>query len=483
MLTTGDQGCLSSPFSISATARATRDRGNRPGAVNAAVLSGFIADFPPSKFAIAPCISPPVFILFSRLRSFSMSNAFRWQSGTALLLALGLGVGTIVPTITAAPVAAQTQTQVQFSDVPSGHWAREFILSLAAQDIIAGFPDGTFRPEAPVTRAQYAAMLRQAFNQSSVRGATTFVDVPAGYWATEAIREANMMGFLSGYPGNEFRPNLNIPRAQVLVSLANGLNYTATNTNSVQIYRDAAQIPDYAVASIAAATEQRMVVNYPDLQALRPNQTATRADVAAFIYQALASQSQVAMIDSPYIVGQSIVVNDSTVPAGTVLSVSYDESDTVVVLPEETTDLTLEVAQAVTNTSGNILIPVGSQIVGELQPSGEGTQFVAQELVLPEGDRFTLNATSQTVTTTETISRGASLGETLLGAAIGSGAAAAIAGLTGDQRVETLEVLAGTATGATIARLLGRDQIEVITVNPSEDLSLVLNAPLTLSAQ
>ena len=136
-----------------------------------------------------------------------------------------------------------------------------------------------------------------------------------------------------------------------------------------------------------------------------------------------------------------------------------------------------------TNTSGEILIPVGSEIVGELRPNGEGTQFVAEALVLPGGDRFALNATSQTVTTVETISRGASLGETLLGAAIGSGAAAAIAGLTGDQRVETLEVLAGTATGATIARLLGRDQIEVITVNPSQDLSLVMNTALTLPTQ
>ena len=57
-----------------------------------------------------------------------MSNHFRWQSGTALLLALGLGVGTVSPRLAAAPVVAQTQTQTQFTDVPAGHWAREFIL-------------------------------------------------------------------------------------------------------------------------------------------------------------------------------------------------------------------------------------------------------------------------------------------------------------------------------------------------------------------
>lgn len=412
-----------------------------------------------------------------------MSNTFRLKSGTALLLALGLSIGAFSPVITAAPVIAQTQTQTQFTDLPAGHWAREFITSLAGRNVIAGFPDGTFRPDEPVTRAQFAAMVRQAFNQSSVRGATSFVDVPANYWAAAAIREADTMGFLSGYPGNVFQPDQNIPRAQVLVSLANGLNYTASSQNSVQVYRDATQIPTYAVASLAAATERRLVVNYPDVQSLRPNQTATRADVAAFIYQALASQNQVATVNSPYIVGQQQQAAQSNVPAGTVLSMAYEQGDKVVVLPDETAALTLNVAQAVTNSSGQVLIPVGSQVVGELRPSTNGSQFVAQELVLPGGQRMAINATSQTVTTRETIRQGATFGETLAGAVLGSGAAAAIARTTGDQNVGTLEVLAGTATGATLGRIFGRNQVEVITINPARDLSLTVNAPLMLSAR
>ena len=53
------------------------------------------------------------------------------------------------------------------------------------------------------------------------------------------------------------------------------------------MYSDSSQIPNYAVPAIAAATERRMVVNYPNLDRLEPNRTATRAEVAAFIYQAL----------------------------------------------------------------------------------------------------------------------------------------------------------------------------------------------------
>ncbi|TVQ06540.1 MAG: S-layer homology domain-containing protein [Leptolyngbya sp. DLM2.Bin27] len=411
-----------------------------------------------------------------------MFNSFRLKSGTALMLALGLSVGAFAPVISAAPVVAQTQTQTQFVDVPANHWARQFITSLAARGVIAGFPDGTFRPDEPVTRAQYAAMVRVAFNQPSVRGATSFVDVPPNYWAAAAIRQADMMGFLSGYPGNIFQPDQNIPRAQVLVSLANGLNYTASSQTSLGVFRDAASIPGYAVASIAAATERRMVVNYPDVQMLRPNQTATRADVAAFIYQALASQNQVATINSPYIVGQQLAAQAS-IPTGTTMAMTYADGDKIVVLPDETAALTLTVAQAITDSMGRVLVPAGSQVVGELRPSGNGSQFVAQELVLIGGQRLAINATSQTVTTMETIRRGATFGETLAGAVLGSGAAAAIARTTGDQNVGTLEVLAGTATGATLARIFGRDRFDVIAINPNQDLTLTVNAPLLLSAQ
>ncbi len=66
---------------------------------------------------------------------------------------------------------------VSFSDISSSYWAREFITELAERDIIAGFPDGRFRPNEPVTRAQFAAMIRKAFNKNKVRDAISFRDI------------------------------------------------------------------------------------------------------------------------------------------------------------------------------------------------------------------------------------------------------------------------------------------------------------------
>ncbi|MBE9067507.1 S-layer homology domain-containing protein [Leptolyngbya cf. ectocarpi LEGE 11479] len=408
----------------------------------------------------------------------------RFQSTTALLIALGMGAGAIAPLVTPAPVIAQTQTQ--FSDVSSNYWASQFITSLAERNIIAGFPDGTFRPNEPVTRAQYAAIVRQAFSQTTIRSSTTFVDVPANFWATSAIDTAYRMGFLSGYPDNTFQPNQNIPRAQVLVSLANGLNYQASTVASADVYSDSRAIPSYATASIAAATEQQLVVNYPNVQVLRPNQTATRADVAAFIYQALASQNQVATIQSPYIVQTrtTTTATQSTVTAGTNIAVSYPDGDKIVLLPDETLPLTLQVAEAVRNSQGQVLIPRNSQIIGELRPATignqKGSQFVAQTLVLASGQRLSLQAQSGVITTTETIRRGSSIGEIFAGAVLGSGAAAAVASVTGDDEIQTWEVLTGTVAGAIGGLILGRERTEVISIDPISNLALTVGQALVL---
>ncbi len=194
--------------------------------------------------------------------------------------------------------------QANFTDVSSNYWAAQFIQQLSQRGVIAGFPDGSFRPEEPVTRAQFAAMIDKAFPKAQQRSAINFSDVPSNYWAYSAIEQAYSIGFLLGYPGNRFQPNQAIPRQQVLVSLANGLKYTPnSNTQStLQYFNDASSIASYARSPIAAAANKQIVVNYPNVKLLNPTANATRAQVAAFIYQALVSSNQASPINSPYVV-------------------------------------------------------------------------------------------------------------------------------------------------------------------------------------
>jgi uncharacterized lipoprotein YddW (UPF0748 family) len=203
----------------------------------------------------------------------------------------------------------------RFSD-SQNHWARLFIEGLAQGGFVSGFPNGTFQPNRGMSRAEFAALISKAFPQPGKRKYVPFVDVPATHWASAAIQKAYETEFLSGYPRNFFRLDANITRLEVLLSLVSGLELAANVTGSVkaalpEIYRDANQIPDWALNSVAAATSTGIVVNYPDVKLLKPNQVASRAEVAAFIYQALLYLGRVPKIDSSYIVVRFETVNVS----------------------------------------------------------------------------------------------------------------------------------------------------------------------------
>ncbi|MDZ7962030.1 MAG: S-layer homology domain-containing protein [Aulosira sp. DedQUE10] len=256
-----------------------------------------------------------------------MFNWFR-ASVKSSLLALGVIAATLTPIVISIPVSAQNTepapgtttpgtTTTNLSDVGSDYWASPFIQALAQRNVIAGFPDGTFKPNQAVTRAQFAAMIQKAFNQNPVRQLPSggFSDVPANYWAADAIRKAYETGFMSGYPGNVFLPNQQIPRVQALVALTSGLGLS-TNDNASNVlntyYTDASGIPSYAVNNVAAATQANIVVNYPEVKQLNPQQPLTRAEAAAFLYQALVRQGQAQPIASNTPAASYIVAGSST---------------------------------------------------------------------------------------------------------------------------------------------------------------------------
>ncbi|MBD2122564.1 S-layer homology domain-containing protein [Trichocoleus sp. FACHB-262] len=206
----------------------------------------------------------------------------------------------------ATPTPSPTPTTAEpegFSDVETNYWAYPFITALVQRDIISGFPDGTFRPDAPVTRAEYASMLQKAFDKPAKQQAVSYKDVAGDFWATDAIQEVSRNGFLAGYPKNIFQPTQQIPRVQALVALASGLELPRSTapTQVLQTYQDAAQIPKYATGAVASATQAGLAVSHPRPNVLEPNEKATRADAAAFIYQALVASGKAEKISSQYL--------------------------------------------------------------------------------------------------------------------------------------------------------------------------------------
>jgi hypothetical protein len=350
------------------------------------------------------------------------------HSGRVASTLVGVFLGSSMVAIASTPASAQS---TQFSDVSFSYWARPFIEKLAEKNIIKGFPDGSFKPDEPVTRAQFAAIVLQAFNEAPVRRYTGFKDVPDKFWATPAITQAFTTGFMTGYPGSEFKPTQQIPKVQALVSLTSGLQLKSKGTadQSLGRFNDASDLPDYAKPGIAAATETGLVVNYPNAKFLNPNQPATRADIAAFVYQALVNQKQLPALAatekaSTYVVGAAATTpttggtpptagTTTTTPtatkgtgplvaSGTQMKVRYPGSDQakLVVTPGETIPANFEVASDVVNAQNAILIPKGSLISGQIVPftinSTPGAQFVAKSLKVGD-NTYTLNALSNPV--------------------------------------------------------------------------------------
>jgi len=420
--------------------------------------------------------------------------SFSRKSGSAALIALGMTTSTVAPLVIPAPASAQAS----FSDVRS-HWAGEFITRLAAENVIAGFPDGTFKPDQPVTRAQFAAIIRQAFNENQIRQIRGFADVPANYWAAPAIQEAYETGFMAGYPGSRFLPNQEIPKVQVLVSLASGLRYSPKSTN-LSVYSDAGQIPDYAINGVAAATEKGIVVNYPNLKFLNPNETATRGDVAAYIYQALVSEGEFQPLASrvegaQYIVNRTAAANTNTAQTSTTTPSSPQKSgvrvlrnqqikvkfpgagvNSIILVPGQTVATTLEVAADVKNANGGVTIPVASQIEGQLVPvtvrgsNTPATQFRANKVTI-RGQTYPINATSDPIVATSNVSastvkggRTTDAAQDVLGRILGGNTALG-------------SILSGVLTGGVSSPNTNTNQNQVIVVN-QEDLLLTLQSDL-----
>ncbi|MBD2461516.1 hypothetical protein H6G89_10690 [Oscillatoria sp. FACHB-1407] len=169
------------------------------------------------------------------------------------------------------------------------------------------------------------------------------------------------------------------------------------------------------------------------------------------------------------------------IPSGTVIPVTYTEAERIVLTPEETSDVTLTVETDIRSSRGTVLIPRGSQIEGQLRPADGGSQFVADEVVLPSGRRYSINAASDVVTRTETITE-ESDPDFLRGAAIGAAAAAVLSEVFGD--IDFIEVLAGAGVGALASVLLGGNdrEVEVVVVEPETDLDLTLQSDFVLTS-
>ncbi|MGO4545407.1 S-layer homology domain-containing protein [Paenibacillus sp. 2TAB23] len=189
------------------------------------------------------------------------------------------------PEVPEKPVEPE-QPQIEFIDVPETHWATSAIKRAAALGIVQGYPDGTFKPAEPTTRAQFMQMLANAFKWQDPQDELAFTDNDKiGEWAKDAITQGVKLGVITGYTDGSFRPNQVITRTEMIVILARVLELASSTVDQTG-FTDDSTIPAWGKGAVNALSELGLITGRSN-NSFAPNDAATRAEALVVILRLL----------------------------------------------------------------------------------------------------------------------------------------------------------------------------------------------------
>ena len=172
---------------------------------------------------------------------------------------------------------------VIFTDISNSHWAYEAVSALAANFILNGYLDGTFRPDANITRGEFAKIIISATDTLDTTAVSSFTDVPEDKWYYAYVSSALKNGYITGYPDGTFRPEANITRADICTIVYRCLD--TGNVMSGTQFTDDMSIPSYAKLPVYSLVRAG-VINGMGNGSFAPLSYATRAQTAKIIYSA-----------------------------------------------------------------------------------------------------------------------------------------------------------------------------------------------------
>jgi len=205
------------------------------------------------------------------------------------------------------PILAGTPTptlSLSFPDVPSDYWAYAEIMKLVGEGVIKGYPDGTFKPEFPVTRAEFSKMVLLSLGYSQEFPSTpSFSDLDPTEWYYGYVEGAAKHGLVKGYPDGTFKPQGNITLAEVLTVIVRAKGWSEVSPPGPPPYiflhdrDDSVRLitaEDWYYGVVGAAA-QNGLLRFPDYSQItvpgagsgeyevRFNSPATRAQTAVFL--------------------------------------------------------------------------------------------------------------------------------------------------------------------------------------------------------
>jgi len=176
-----------------------------------------------------------------------------------------------------------------FPDVSPAYWVSQPISLLAMSDIITGYPNGDFKPEGEITRAEMCTLLMKTRNKYTTsseaaalaRESISFPDVPDNYWAGPYISDAAKLRIVKGYPDGTFSPKNNITRAEGLAMIVRFAGVTEESYSNEFVDVSSR----YWASRIIAGAYRAGMLGFMADQPFKPSQNLLRAETVELLYK------------------------------------------------------------------------------------------------------------------------------------------------------------------------------------------------------
>jgi len=171
---------------------------------------------------------------------------------------------------------------LSFDDVNAKYWAKDVIEEIATIGIVTGYPNGTFKPDGSITRAEIMTLLVRALGiKLPDVTANVFADLPASHWASRYIKEGSARKYVLGYPDGTFRPSNSINKAEGVVLLARFGELTPPEKVLEAPYPD---LPGrHWAAPLVTAAKQAGYLEYLDGRNFEPTANLSRAEAVEIL--------------------------------------------------------------------------------------------------------------------------------------------------------------------------------------------------------
>jgi hypothetical protein len=227
--------------------------------------------------------SPPLEAVFSILQPLSSETS----SCTLSVSPLPPGLHSLEVDVSdgTRSTALSLSIVAMFPDV-EGHWSQPMVSNLIGKGIIAGYTDGTFRPESPLTRSEFAKIVSLAFSFEPKRSdSPLFSDIEKGFWALPFIERLWKAQIIEGFPDNTFRAQEPVTRAELAAMLTRTINWPLVAISFPPTFTDL-DSRHWGFRYIETGTWQGAWDGYPN-GSFQPDRYASRAEVAALISRLL----------------------------------------------------------------------------------------------------------------------------------------------------------------------------------------------------